>query len=208
MALTTNVTARVIVDNLSEMAGTLAYLPEGTSLFCKEDNNKYIIKNGAWVNVTGSGGPGGEAFPIGSVFIAVVNTNPGTLLGYGTWSAFGAGRVLVGRDAGDTDFDVAEETGGSKTVQSSAQTFSGTPFTDVINHTHKLSTILRSATTGGASTIVARTVDATSTGDTTAVTDNPAGGVANITPAGTNAPGAATSVVQPYIVVYMWKRTA
>ena len=34
------------------------------------------------------------------------------------------------------------------------------------------------------------------------------GGAANYTPAGTNTPGAATSVVQPYIVVYMWKRTA
>ena len=56
MALTTNVTARIIVDNLSEMAALLSYLPEGSSLFCKEDNHKYIIKNGAWVDVTGTGG--------------------------------------------------------------------------------------------------------------------------------------------------------
>ena len=38
---------------------------------------------------------GGPAFPVGSVFLAVVSTNPATLLGYGTWSAFGAGRLLV-----------------------------------------------------------------------------------------------------------------
>ena len=60
--------------------------------------------------------PAGEAFPVGSVFIAVVSTNPATLLGYGTWASIGAGRVLVGLDSGDADFDVVEETGGAKTA--------------------------------------------------------------------------------------------
>jgi hypothetical protein len=55
-------------------------------------------------------------YPVGSVYInASVSTNPGTLLGFGTWAAFGAGRVLVGLDAGDVDFDTVEETGGAKT---------------------------------------------------------------------------------------------
>ena len=67
------------------------------------------------VTVTINGTAAPDAWPIGSVFIAVVSTNPNTLLGYGTWSAFGAGRVLVGLDAADPDFDTVGETGGSKT---------------------------------------------------------------------------------------------
>lgn len=52
--------------------------------------------------------------PVGSVYINATNgTNPSTLLGFGTWVSFGAGRVPVGFNAGDSRFDTAEETGGS-----------------------------------------------------------------------------------------------
>jgi hypothetical protein len=54
-------------------------------------------------------------WPVGSIFLSTVATNPATLMGFGTWQAFGTGRVLVGCDAGDPDFDMVEETGGSKT---------------------------------------------------------------------------------------------
>lgn len=81
-----------------------------------------------------TGSPGGEAFPVGSVFISVVSTDPATLLGYGTWAAFGAGKVLVGLDSGDGDFDTAEETGGAKTKAISAH--AGSAVTDHSAHTH------------------------------------------------------------------------
>lgn len=54
--------------------------------------------------------------PVGSIHVTVDPTNPATTLGYGTWAAFGTGRVIVGVDVGDTDFDTVEETGGSKTA--------------------------------------------------------------------------------------------
>ena len=124
------------------------------------------------------------AWPIGAVFISVVSTDPATLLGFGTWSAIAAGKVLVGLDSGDTDFDTAEETGGAKTVQSSAQAFAGnTTNTDAAG------------------------VGATARGSTASTLTLKAH-VHPFTPTGTNTPGAATSVVQPYFVVYMWKRTA
>lgn len=184
-----------------------------------------------------SHGGGSEAFPVGAVFIAVVATNPATLLGYGTWSAFGAGRVLVGLDATDADFDLVEETGGAKTKAISAH--AGTAVanhvvtqpnahTDVTNHTHTVSHSHTqrggTATTGGLS---GATWDTSTSGGpsnwgysttTDAPTSSgPSGGVASQSHAGTavdahgvTQPSAHTdlNVVQPYIVVYMWKRTA
>lgn len=126
-------------------------------------------------------GVAGQAFPVGSIFMAVVADNPATLLGYGTWSAFGAGRVPVGLDAGDVDFDVAEETGGAKTSNG------------VVTHTHSVTAYV--GTTDG----TYGTFDSSSTTPGTAKTLTaaaPVGAVASI------------SLVQPYIVVYMWKRTA
>lgn len=52
-------------------------------------------------------------YPVGSIKMSVNGTNPGTYLG-GTWVAWGSGRVPVGVKSGDTDFSVAESYGGEK----------------------------------------------------------------------------------------------
>jgi hypothetical protein len=124
-------------------------------------------------------------YPIGSIYTnATDGTNPGTLLGFGTWTAFGAGRVPVGIDSSDPDFDAAEETGGVKEVTLTAAQ-SGLP-----SHSH---TLLGGSFDGssGAEPGNSRASDLGQTGTT----------------GGTNASSAHTNL-QPYIVVYMWKRTA
>jgi microcystin-dependent protein len=147
-----------------------------------------------------------DAWPVGSVFLSVVSTSPATLLGGGTWAAFGAGKMLVGRDGNDTDFDTAEETGGSKTVTLTAAQ-SGLPQHTHVQDAHTHNFLPRSATTGGVSSIVTGTLDTSSTisgsnqphvQSATAVNQN--AGPSNAAEAHSNMP--------PYIVVYMWKRTA
>ena len=55
-------------------------------------------------------------YPVGSVVTFGVSTNPATLFGFGTWAAI-AGKVIVGIDAGQEEFDTLDETGGEKTHQ-------------------------------------------------------------------------------------------
>lgn len=52
--------------------------------------------------------------PVGSLYFTTVSTDPTTILGFGTWQLWGAGKVPVGVDADDTDFNKVEKTGGEK----------------------------------------------------------------------------------------------
>lgn len=170
---------------------------------------------------TGDKGPTGDAgtaattWPVGSVFLAVVPTSPAALLGFGTWQQIAGGRMLVGQTSGDTDFDVAEETGGAKThtltiPEIPAHTHVQNPHThiqDPHSHSEQLqggttganagTHVMGSAATGGSlRTAGQSTVAAIPTNqNATAVNQNAGGGLAH-----NNMP--------PYLVVYMWKRTA
>jgi microcystin-dependent protein len=119
-------------------------------------------------------------YPVGCIYTTTVSTNPGTLFGVGTWEAFGEGRVLVGK-AGSGTFNTAGATGGVETVTLTAAQ-SGLPA-----HTHGdgFNTSAGKVSAGGA---------VGTRGSTAANT------AANAAEAHTN--------LQPYIVVYMWKRTA
>jgi hypothetical protein len=137
------------------------------------------------------------AYPVGSIYInAAVATNPATLLGFGTWSAFGAGRVMVGLDSGNAAFDTAQETGGSADAI-------------VVSHTHSVSDSghshdvqIPSRAVGNNGSALYSTSDGTT--KSTVTSDSQTTGI-SINSTGSSATNAN---LQPYIVVYMWRRTA
>lgn len=56
-------------------------------------------------------------YPVGSIYMSVNNTNPAELFGFGTWEEWGKGKVPVGVDTNDSNFNTVEKTGGEKTHQ-------------------------------------------------------------------------------------------
>lgn len=148
--------------------------------------------------------------PVGSVYVTTVATNPNTLFGFGTWAAFGTGRTLVGIDAAQTEFDTIEETGGEKTHvlsvgEMAAHNHTGT--TDAGGgHSHSVNLGYYSEGSGG---------------NGAGFEDRSAGFIGNVSfntdavgnhthtfTSSTVGSNAAHNNLQPYIVVYMWKRTA
>jgi len=140
-------------------------------------------------------------YPVGSIYTnAAVSTNPATLLGFGTWSAFGAGRVMVGLDAGNAAFDTAQETGGSADAIVVSHTHSATSSVSDPGHNHTvgIQTKTLDQNAGGSSLAGAGTTT-TSTAST---------GISVSTSISTQGSSGTNANLQPYIVVYMWRRTA
>jgi hypothetical protein len=142
-------------------------------------------------------------YPVGSIYTnASVSTNPATLLGFGTWTAFGAGRVMVGFDSGNALFDTVEETGGSADAITVSHTHTATSTSTVTDPGH-FHTAARFS--GGGSTGVG-SVDS----DNASVTSTATTGITVGTTTTVNSTGSSgtNANYQPYITVYMWKRTA
>ena len=130
-----------------------------------------------------------DVYPVGSVYINASNSaNPASLFGFGTWTAIGSGQVLVGLDSGDADFNTAGGTGGSKTDSHTLTT------AEMPAHTHDYEdTVERNEYAG--SGLLRTMVNENNYSDPTATTSTGSGNAHT------------HDIVQPYVVVYMWKRT-
>ena len=125
-------------------------------------------------------------YPVGSIYTTVSATAPATLLGMGTWAAFGAGRVPVGIDASQTEFDASEETGGAKTHTLTTA--------ELPAHTHSYT--IKDVDDSGSHQQISDSVGTQGLNNPTVLASSSTGS------------GSAHNNLQPYIVVYMWKRTA
>lgn len=149
--------------------------------------------------------------PIGTIREFNVSTNPATLLGFGTWIAYGAGKFTIAIDSGDATMDTVDETGGAKTVTigqtnlPNISTGAGTAHTHVQNaHGH---VIRGSSGTGSGAVYVQSSDDGANTinwdtDNTTATNQNESAHTHSLGGSGT-----ALNVMNPFIVVYRWVRT-
>lgn len=128
-------------------------------------------------------------YPVGAIYMSVNPTNPSELFPRTAWAEWGKGRVPVGVDTSQTEFNKAEKTGGSKSVTLTVD--------HMPSHTHKVPKpewygVVTDADTGFG---LLRTKNP--------IKDGSDGFVSTATGS-----GKAHSNLQPYITCYMWVRTA
>lgn len=122
-------------------------------------------------------------YPVGSLYFnATREANPGTLLGFGTWERIAQGKTLIGVDTEDTDFNTAKKTGGSKTQTLSIAQLPQNLYLDA-------------STNDGSSNKWVREEQGSNWCNKIAWHRN-------------NASQESVSIMQPYITVYIWERTA
>ena len=117
-------------------------------------------------------------YPVGSVYITYNNNNPGNFLG-GTWVQFGQGRTLIGEGTGND---------GSTSMSFATNNTGGKYYSDVLNSSDKQYGLRKN---DGPTYYTERTIVRSSD-------------VGN----GSGERSAKVSLVQPYITVHFWKRTA
>lgn len=137
-----------------------------------------------------------RSWPVGSIFLSVVSTNPSTLLGYGSWIRIAEGQVLVGFKSGDPDFGTVEGTGGTKTAtpdtHSGGAVDRGASGITISDHSKVVDK--QGADAGNVVTTETHTVNEPNAG---------AGHDHGFTQP---ADHAGMIILNPYIVVYIWKR--
>lgn len=126
--------------------------------------------------------------PVGSIVMTTSNSNPGDTFG-GTWQSWGSGRVPVGVDTNQAEFNSSNKTGGSKTITLTVD--------QIPSHTHKVPKpewygVTSQPDTGYG---LLKTKNPIKDGNDGFVSTSTGGGKAH-------------SNLQPYVTCYMWRRTA
>jgi len=146
------------------------------------------------------------AYPVGSIYMSTVSTNPATLFGFGTWVTYGTGRMLISQD-GSTY--TAGSTGGSATTTLAttnlpSHSHSATTTSTDAGHTHGSAIGSGFISNGGPESLAGGPnlpfgrPSATASGNAS---------ITSTTTIGNTGSGTAVTTISPYIAVYMWNRT-
>ena len=146
------------------------------------------------------------AYPVGSIYLGTLSTNPNTLFGFGTWVAFGSGRMLISQDGSYP----AGTTGGSATTtlitaNLPSHSHSATTTSTDSGHTHGSAIGSGFISNGGPESLAGGPnlpfgrPSATASGNAS---------ITSTTTIGNTGSGTAVTTISPYISVYMWNRTA
>lgn len=126
-----------------------------------------------------------KIYPVGSVYISTVSTNPNAFIG-GTWIKFAEGKTLIGNSTSDSDF-FAGKTGGEKVHTLTEQ--------EIPSHSHTITTQTNSSSFGTADGL---TRGGAGTGEMETKIGSPY--IAN------TGGGQPHNNLPPFIVVYIWNR--
>lgn len=135
--------------------------------------------------------------PVGSLYFSTASTSPASLFG-GTWERYAQGRVMVSASDTDTDFTVGKA-GGEKTSPVDLTHL----YAEWANRGQDF--IAHVETIPGSDTVWRATVKS-QTFNHYATTDVSNRAVRVITSSDTNQ--RSVSTIQPYVAVYVWRRTA
>ena len=127
-----------------------------------------------------------KKYYVGKLIFDTENVNPSTYLGFGTWQLWGQGRVPVGINPNDSDFNAVEKTGGEKTHQLTIE--------EMPSHNHSIKKQVDN-NSGNKISVGSGSASLFYQLDDTVETNNTGGGQAH-------------NNLQPYITCYIWKRTA
>ena len=170
------------------------------------------VNTGAWTswnklaNTTDCTDTLKKVYPVGSIYMSTVSTNPATLFGFGTWEAMPAGRVLLaqGKSSWGTTYN-AGSTGGEATHQLTVGELAAhnhTASTNTTgNHTHA---VTAQRYHGGDNSVSYYE----SASDPKNFNTSSAGNHSHTVTVNNTGSNTAHNNMQPYISVYIWKRTA
>lgn len=156
-------------------------------------------------------------YPIGSLYFnAEDDTDPATLLGFGTWEKHGEGRAIVSQKDGDPNFGTAGQLSGEAEVtltESQMPSHNHTvnpPSTTTSSDTHNHNVPNTVYKVGSSTLGLAYATNDDVTWGSPATDNDTHSHTVNIAQfnSGSKGGGAAHNNVQPSIAVYVWKRTA